>query len=159
MKLRSVRCSKNELLFIDLLAPPPCRHYGLDRSLCQFQVAPSAVPCSSQRLAWSSATHLNNTAILWLLREIWTYTRTWIHSRPIWVDYKHTRLKGKRRRSLRPPGKHGAFLNAPLGSADCTSARLGMLRSGGFNRAANDLTARPCNKPDIFCQHNTCTLL
>lgn len=42
------------------------------------------------------------------------------------------------------------FERYPWISADCTSARLGMSRSAGFNTAANDLTARPCDKCEVF---------
>lgn len=52
------------------------------------------------------------------------------------------------------------FERYPWISADCTSARLGMPRSAGFNTAANDLTTRSCDKSDgvFFYLHGTLTI-
>lgn len=52
----------------------------------------------------------------------------------------------RRHASLSRFTNSGFFLNVTVGSAGCTFARLGMSRSVGFNRAANDLTALACYK-------------
>lgn len=70
-------------------------------------------------------------------------------------------FRGKKTRFSQSFDKQWIFFNVTVGSAGCTFARLGMSRSVGFNRAANDLTALACYKSQFsLCKehaHCWCT--
>lgn len=155
------------LLFIDLLASPPpllvVATVWTDPSVSfKLRLLVCVAPCSLASTTSTPPEEYTNTAgfFFFLRGNLDPHARTWIHPGHIWVDYKHTRVKGKKGPSSRWLWRTRCIFDRyPWIRGLHLSARLGMSRTAGFNRATNDLTTRPCNKSDIFHLHNTCSLL
>lgn len=125
-------------------SPPPCRRYGFDGSLsvsfklrllvCRVALCSISLPSEKNRhcrfgftvkFGFTQENGFNRIIDDWIMI-------TW-----------HSEV---RRHASLSRLTNWVFFNVTVGSAGCTFARLGMSRSVGFNRAANDLTALACYK-------------
>lgn len=127
----------NVLLCVALSSPPPCRRYGLDRSLSVSFKLRLLLCCVAAGSGLNKHYTLINTPVNTVdsTRKSGS-TNGFVPAIHEWiVNRQHSKVRGDKSYCSGSLDKHGAFLNVSLGSADCTSARLGMSRSVDFNRA------------------------
>lgn len=142
-------------MFTELHVPPSLSALWFRRiPLSQFQVAPSRLLCGSvlyipTKRKKNRHSHFGFTVKFGFIQEN-GFNRIiddWI------IITWHSEVR--RHASLSRLTNSGFFFNVTVGSAGCTFARLGMSRSVGFNRAANDLTALACYKsPFSLCKEH-----
>lgn len=112
-------------------------------------------------LALTSISYLNNRQQQWIPRGESGYKHEHGFIPATLYEWIINAQDSVVRRTVPPESldKHGAFWNVTQGLADCTSARLGMSRSAGFNRATDDLATQYCNISDICICIVPCTVM